>query len=218
MSWQPYASGLVLLLTYKYGAKMACQKPYFYIEDFDRNMEKFPNLYVLVSMRHPLDSTLSSIYRELPVSMGGDSKEVKPEDVCTDEARIDDLVHLWHTERAPTIYHILNKYSNTGRVALAKMEELISHPEAVAKNVANWLGIDYQAGMSKPWNKVRHDGQISRYGGELDKSQVEKYKRWDEAYNGYYKDKIDLVVRLADGLDPIVTNFGYVTERKYFDK
>ena len=217
MSWCGQASGLVPLLTKNYGAKMACQKPYFTIKDFDRNMEKFPNLYVLVSIRHPLDTSLSNIYRELPLVMGGDSKENKPEDVCTDNARIDDLINLWKTERAPTLFYVLDKYADTGRVTSVKLENLITSPELVARNIARWLGIPYNNEMSNPWNKVRHEGQQNRYCGVLDKTQVYKYKRWKETYDGYYSDKKELVIRLAKGLAPISTFFGYETEECHFD-
>lgn len=216
MSWQPFGAGLVLLLTHKYGAKMACQRPYFNVADFDRNMEKFPNLRVLVSLRHPLDTSLSNIYRELPIVMGGDSKENRVENVCTDENRIDGLIKVWNEERAPVLAHILGKHRKSGRVIAVRLEDLINSPVVITQGIATWLEVDYNDEMSNPWDKVRHAGQKARYNGVLDKSQIEKYKRWDEAYNGFYSDKQELVIRLAKGLAPIASYFGYETDMDCF--
>ncbi len=212
VSWCQPHSGAMLAITKNYGSKMACQAPYFHIQEFQANMERFPNLHVLVCLRNPIDAALSGIYRTLPMSMGGDSKERTEEETVVDERRIDDIIQRWHRYHVPTIVWMLERYP-MGRVVTGKLEHLILDPVLVSQQIARWLLVEYTKEMASPWGEVRHEGQQERYKGRIDISQVEVYKSWATAYNGFFADKGDLVYRLIDGLGGIAEKFGYEVEQ-----
>jgi len=211
-----FCSGLLVLSMKNYGTKLACDSPYFRVDYFDKIMERFPNLKVLVSIRHPLDAALASIYRGLPISMGGDAKE-NIVDTEINDAFIDAVIQEWKKKYVPIINYILVKYGEENRSLGFKMEDLIMKPEAVAAGVASWLEISYTEEMSEPWKFIRHKRQLSRYEKKLDKMQIDIYKRWNEIYDGFYKDKKDLVFRLADGMEEIAKNWSYIIDKKAMD-
>lgn len=213
MSWCLPNSGALLVLTENYGSKMACEAPYFNIVEFLANMERFPNLHVLLCLRHPVDTVLSGIYRSLPESMGGDSLEIKEEDVRIDKKYIDNAVQMWQRVHLPMMLNMLYRYGDTLRVVPIKLEALIESPTNVAKNIATWLKIPYKEEMANPWNKVRHAGQVKRYEGKIDRSQIYTHQRWEELYGGFFADKGDLVCRLIDGLENICSQLDYEVEQ-----
>ena len=202
-----FCDGLLVAYLRNYATKLCIDNPEnFPMTKFHNIMDRFPNLKVLVSIRHPVDTTLSWVYRELPIEMGGDSIETAVEDVdLAPEVRI----ARWHGEIFPNIMTILNEYGRENRSIGFRMEDIIRDPKNSARQVASWLEIPYRDEMAEPWKISRHEGQLSRYRKKLNTEQIDVYKRWKTDYNGFYADKRDMVAYFMEQLTPIAAAWGY---------
>jgi hypothetical protein len=201
-----FCDALLPLYMKNYATKLCIEPPYFYLNGFKTVMEKFPNLKVVVSLRHPVDQVLSCIYRELPVTMGGDSLEIKEDEV---DHNVEHKIAMWNSEYFQNITYILNHYGYAGRSIGYKMEDLLLSTEKVARGLAFWLELPYTDAMAKPWEISRHEGQLHRYKRKLDKTQIDVYKRWKTDFNGFFADKRDMVAFIMENLAGISGAWGY---------
>ncbi len=204
-----FCDGLLPLYLKNYATKLCLDSPYFDVNKFRVIMDKFPNLKVILTLRHPVDQTLSWIYRELPVSMGGDSLEIKEEDV---DHAVQVKLGRWQTEFTQNITFILNNYGWEARALGYKMEDLLSKPDHVARGLADWLEIQYNDSMAKPWEISRHEGQLHRYKRKLHVDQIDVYKRWKTEYNGFYADKREMVGLIMENLIGVSNAWGYAVD------
>lgn len=192
-----------------YATKLCLDSPYWDMNKFKLLMDKFPNMKVMLAIRHPVDQMLSWIYRELPVSMGGDSLEIKEADV---DHQLELKIARWNSELLQNTLFVLNEYGHTDRALGYKMEDIISNTKLVAMGVAQWLEIPYSDFMAKPWEISRHEGQLHRYKRKLNKDQVDVYKRWETEYNGFYADKRDMVAFIMENLQGVSASLGYAVD------
>lgn len=202
-----FSSGVPLLFNYKYLAKLACDSKWFILPAYHINMEKFLGLKTLMVVRHPLDAALSGAYRGLPVHMGGDSERAEPLEYTKERA--EEMVKEWATKHAPTLLHILKVHSQSNRVRLFRMEDILLHTHAVAKEISSFLDVECTDDMVEPWKYNLHKGQKLRYKGKPDTKQVDVYKRWKTEYDGFFADKEDFVLTLAEGLVDVASIFQY---------
>lgn len=202
-----FCDGVLPLYIRNYATKLCLDNPQvFPMVKFHILMDKCPNLKVLVAIRHPVDTTLSWMYRERPIEMGGDSTEIAPEDV---DLGPELKVARWQAEIFPNIMSVLNEYGRDNRSIGFRMEDIIRDTESTAKQVAGWLEIPYVEAMSEPWKISRHEGQLSRYRKKLNKEQIDVYKRWKTEYNGFFADKRDMVAMVMENLTHIAAAWGY---------
>jgi hypothetical protein len=206
-----FTLGLTPLLMLNYGAKLACDSSSFIPEGFATVMDKFPGTQVIVTIRHPFDIALSTCYRELPASMGGDAAEEVEVGPFT-MAHATHYLKRWNERNFTMLADIINTYGPQGRAMMYSMESLLEEPEVVAKDIARFLEIEYVPEMAEPWKLNRHPRQKQRYKGELDMGQINLYQRWNTIYDGFYSDKKDFVDTLALGLMPTAAAFNYRIE------
>lgn len=213
-SWNGYAEGLIPLISENYGTKMACQAPYWLLQSFSNNMVRFPGMHALFALRHPIDVALSEFRRNVNPANGGESTDITPaqfEEQIRPE-RADEIVKLWNDDYIINLITVHERFKDTGRVQFYKVEDLLLSPERVAKEIAQWLDIEYNEQMAQPWGKVRHRYQKERYGGKQDTSRISVYKRWRTAYDTFYEDKEDIVMKFVDGLRDVAKVLGYEVE------
>lgn len=204
-----FCSSIPVLVTHNYLAKLALDSPYFKTIGWMNNMNKFPGLKTLVTCRHPVDAILSGAYRDLPVVAGGDADELKDNDIPKfDLEHAIELTGLFNNTYLPLIAGVVNAFGPTQRAKLYRMEDLLSNTELVAEEIAGWLNIEYSDDMARPWEYNQHAKQQERYENKK-ADQIDVYKRWDTAYDGFYADKKDFVFAVAERAKPFASVFGY---------
>lgn len=202
-----FGAGLTLLLNFRYMAKLACDSTHFNLTTYYNNMQKFTGLKTLLVVRHPFDAILSGAYRGLPIAMGGDSERTAP--LVYDKVEAEETLRLWKMNYVPMLLSMIHTYGQAGRALMFKMEDIVLQTQKVAKEVSNFLGVGYKRAMAEPWKWNIHRGQNQRYQGELDTSQVDVYKRWKTAYNGFFADKKDYVYTIAEGITDMANLLNY---------
>lgn len=158
---------------------------------FKRTMIQNNNVKVLWTIRHPYDMALSKIYRGFE---GG-------ADDSTFEGCIADIYHMWSLYRRAK-----NEFAND--IYLVKMEDTIRDIEKQAKDICDWLGLEFEEEMKYPYKRMRDKKKRDRY-KDIDKTQIDMYKDWKNLYDGYFiKNKMEMD-KLFELLKPVVKFFDY---------
>ena len=149
------------------------------------------------TVRHPYDWAMSKIYRGRPLP----KRHNKPADDFNPEICIQDL------------YYVIELHSKCikdfpSRNITVKLEDIIDDIEMETKRLCDWLGIEFENSMLKPWERMRHQGKRERYGNKLDRSQLYIHKNLDEIYNGYFKWR-KYIYEVFNSLNPVVDYFKY---------
>jgi len=157
-------------------------------------MHRVPHCKVLWTVRRVEDWAMSKIYRGWN--------------------RADDATFKGCSE---DFYHMFSIYKKAielfpDRIKIVKMEDIILDIQKVAKDLSEWLGINFENSMLTPYLRMRHKGKRTRY-NKLDKSQLDRYKDWENLYDGFFvKNKLDMKT-LFIKLQYINKEFGYDTIR-----
>jgi len=153
---------------------------------FTQMLKMNPSLKIVWSIRHPYDTCMSKIYRG--------------RNTHADDASFEGCI--------ADMYHMLAIYQRVRneRIAIVRMEDTIRDIEKVAKDLCNWLGVEFEEAMKYPYKNMRHAGKKERY-DKLDTGQIDMWRRKDEIYDGFFKDiEIEQLFRF---MKPIIDFFGY---------
>jgi len=141
------------------------------IENITKFMKQYDNLYIAFSIRHPVDTCMSKIVRG-----GGISAD------STLEKAIQAVKEFYHIYK--TIIKLFPK-----RTITVRMEDLILHSRREVERIAQFFGTEVTDEALRFYEHNTNRHQFKRYGQEIDKSQISLYKRWDTAFDGYFKEK-----------------------------
>ena len=181
-----------------------------YIDNFDQvNMvlDKNPHLKILWTIRDPRDTALSKIYRGQP-GVEGAAYNMLADD-ATHPGCLEDLAWM---KRVYT--HIQENYPT--RIKLVKMEDVILQFDDTIRSVCEFCEVPYEEEMRNFIGRYRTVQKAQRY-KDLDRGQIEIYKRKYEIYGGFFKTHdIDLDALFVDLL-PCLEFFGYMYETSYLE-
>jgi len=171
-----------------------------YINNFDQvknTLNKNKHLKIVWMVRDPRDCALSKIYRGQP---GNDGKTL------SDDATFDGC--LKSIDWMSKVYKYINKnFSN--RIILVKMEDIILDFEKTVQNVCCFIEVNYEDGMRDFTSRYRVQSKKNRY-KNIDKGQVELYKRFSKIYSGFYKENKNInIKKLFLRLKPYCELFNY---------
>jgi len=173
-----------------YGTKIASHNGVT-IENLTKMMEKYKDLRIVFSIRHPVDICMSKIVRGQSASGGGDRRP-GIEKVNAD-AMIDGAIMAvkYSLDIQKAITRIFPERTYTIR-----MENLILMPKREVAKIAAFFGVKptKQAFMFFKHNTNKY--QNARYGDRLDRSQVGLYKKWNIAFGGYFRKRKEDVDRI----------------------
>jgi len=152
------------------------------LENLINYMNRYKDLHVIFSFRHPVDACMSKIVRGQKASDGGDREfEKRSPDAYAPVA-------IYAVKFAASIYRELKKLFPE-RLLAVRMENLILHPEMEVKRIADFLGAEVTERSLLFYKYNSNVYQHVRYGSKLDTSQVGIHKRWQTAYGGFFKNK-----------------------------
>lgn len=156
-----------------------------------------PELRLVWPVRHPYDWAMSKLRRGQPKSQGGDGSEQIADD-ATVEGCISDFEHMLEC------FYIGDKH-------LVRMEDLILNTEHTIRELCEYLDIPFNPNMMSFPSRIRNADKRARYGDKLDTSQVDLYKRVDEVYDGYFRDKRDQLDQVweSKAVQQMIELFGY---------
>jgi len=170
-----------------------------YVDDTNQVSEllnKNPDLKILWTIRDIRDMALSKIYRGQP---GNDCPVVA--DDATFDGCIDDISRM-------TMFYRYVMKNFPDRVMLVRVEDMVLRFDETVLSICDFCNIKFEDNMKNFVRRYRNRHQAKRY-SNLDKSQVELYKRKYEIYNGFFKThNIDLE-NLFDKLHIYLQEFGY---------
>jgi len=152
------------------------------IDNLVKFMKKYDDLHIVFSFRHPVDICMSKIVRGQTHSDGGDKywEGISPDGTVETAIRAVKLMY--------DIYKEIKK-SFPERVYVVKMENLILQPRKEISKVAKFFGVRVTKRALVFYRYNSNPYQFRRYGTGLDKSQVDLHKRWDTAYDGFFKNR-----------------------------
>jgi len=160
-------------------------------ESLIKYMEKYDDLYLIFSIRHPVDTCMSKIVRGRKHSDGGHKwwEEISVDGTIEGAIRAVIFMH--------NIYETVKKQYPT-RVLAVKMEELILNPKETVGRIATFLhcGVTSRSLVFYRYNSNPY--QFRDYGTELNKNQINLHEKWQTAYDGYFKDKGNDIERLKE--------------------
>jgi len=188
-----------------YATKLAIENYFVNIKNLDRLLKANPNLKIIYTMRHPVDNCLSMIYRAIPAEenekFSGNWIDYHP--TGTRIGAIKDI------EYSQMILDFLKEKYND-RVLVVKLEDLIEDTEGEVDKICKFLEIPKNSKMLEAYKYSRNPHHEKRYNKKLDKKQAEIRKHLDTVYDGFFKNKKNLVDHITKILQPIVRDFGYV--------
>jgi len=154
----------------------------FTIENLIKRMREYKDLHLIFSFRHPVDTCMSKIVRGQKHSDGGDKswEEVSPDG--TPEGAILAVKLL------DKIYKEID-WLYSKRILAVWFDNLLLNPEAEVGIIARFLGVTATKKALEFYKYNSNRYQFKRYGANLDKSQVGIHKRWETAYDGFFKDR-----------------------------
>lgn len=159
-----------------------------------------PELKLVWTVRDPRDVILSKMRRGQIISNGGDNKEISVD--STPSGAIESITKMWNNYKK-----VIKDFPN--RVYLMKMEDIILETESTAKDVSNFLEIDYDERMIDFPMRITNEFKIQRYGRGIDKNQVEIWKDWETIYNGFFTENKYDIPKLFTEINHMVEYFKY---------
>jgi hypothetical protein len=178
-----------------YGSKLCIENKGVELDLFNMLLDKYDDLRILWCIRHPMANALAKIKR-------GCNAEGIPKSVdATKETACD-----W-IEKSYSWLESLS--SKTGRVVAVKQEDLILNGLSVIDGLFNYFGIEGGSPQIKKdilmnFKHTPNKNHSARYGEKIDKSQAHIHINPFTAYDGYFKDRIDIISYLKKRLKPIV--------------
>jgi hypothetical protein len=123
-------------------------------------------------------------------------------------------MHLTAVKNMYIIYTKL-KTKYTGRIFYTKLEDRITDTEKTIKNICKILNIEFKNAMINSHANTMNAYHQKRYGPKIDKVQASIQKNWQTVYNGYFKDKKDIINIIKTELNDLPDYFNYQIEGKY---
>ena len=157
---------------------------------FSQYMNTISHCRIVWTVRDPRDMALSKIYRGYGRA-----------DDATLNGCLGDLFYMYG------FYRMANDRFGD-RIYTVKMENVITDIESISKDVCGWYGIEHHPDMLTPHLRMRHKGKRERY-KSLDRFQIGLWKRYDEIYDGFFRNKREMGETLFNSLKPLVEYFGY---------
>jgi hypothetical protein len=180
----------------------------FFLEDLKKSMNKYANLYIVFSLRHPIDVFMAQLVRGQRPSEGGDGNRKKNR--VSDSGTIDGSLFA--------ISHAHNVYKNIlalfpKRIITVKLEDLVLMPEIEVERIAKFFGVKPTRQAYEFYKYNRNLYQKERYGNSLDKSVIGINKRWDTWHNGFFKNRESDINLATNCLSNIIQDLGYKLPR-----
>jgi len=175
-----------------------------FLEKLKESMNKHANLYIVFSLRHPVDVFMANLVRGQRPSDGGDGNRKKNR--VSDNGTINGS--LFAISHAHNVYkNILSLFPK--RIIMVKLEDLVLTPEMEVNRIAGFFGVEPTQQAYEFYKHNRNLYQKERYGNSLDKSVVALYKKWDTWHNGFFKDRKADIDFVFDRLAIIIQDWGY---------
>jgi hypothetical protein len=143
---------------------------------------------------------MSKLRRGVPFKNGGDCAVLA--DDATVQGCINDILKM------ADLYYVAREEFGE-RLILVKMEDTLRNPENQAFQLCQKFGIRFHHSMPAFYLRMRNPHKRQRYGNKIDLSQIEMWKHWQEAYNGWLVKKGFDMIALFKRLQPEVEMFGY---------
>ena len=189
------------ILSNNYGTKLAVDNMKFNVLNIKKMMDNNHDLFVVFSLRHPIDNALSKIVRGQPQSKGGDSTTEERAPDGTIEGAVAAIQFMYE------IYLYLQE-NYPERLLVVKMEDLILEPKATAERVCDYFNTKFNDDILDFHKNVRNNYQKRRYGNDLVKN-VKLYTDLNNNFDGHFKNKNEIVVQLNEGLKDIIIGLDY---------
>jgi hypothetical protein len=186
--------------TYPANYLAKCDTHYFNAEDILQTAAANPKMHVAWTIRDPRDMAMSKLRRGVPLKNGGDCSSLA--DDATYEGCLADI------RKMAKLYKVVCDYFGS-RVVLVKMEDTLRNPENQAFQLCQTFGIRFHHSMPAFYLRMRNQHKRQRYGNKIDLSQIEMWKNWQGAYNGWLVKKGFDMMALFKELQPEVESFGY---------
>lgn len=201
----------LFLRNIEYPDRYLCKSDIVYIPSciyFHNFMQKNKSARIIWTIRHPYDWALSKLYRGRPMAKRNWGYA---DDATLEGLKLDLSIMMEYLRTA--------EYNYTTRILRVKMENVILDIENECRRMCNFLNIPFRESMTRPWERMRHPGKKDRYGDKLDKSQIDIYKQLPELYNGYFKDKSDMLDKVFKWIDKqdMIKELGYKDEKTNID-
>lgn len=176
----------------------------FFSENLERLMRKHADLYVVFSLRHPVDVFMANLVRGQKPSDGGDGDRKRNR--MSDSGTINGSLFA--------ISHAHNVYKNIvslfpERIITVKLEDLVLTPEIEVKKIAKFFGVEPTQRAYEFYKHNRNEYQKRRYGDSLDKSVVVLYKKWDTWHDGFFKGRRSDIDFATSHLTDVIQDWGY---------
>jgi len=169
-------------------------------------MDKYKDLYIVFSLRHPLDVFMSQLVRGQKRVNGGDTEGLS--DVGTPWGAMLAITHAY------VIFKFL-KHHFPERILPIKMEDLVLEPKKTVVRIAKYFNVRATKAAHEFYKHNRNLYQKERYGDTLDKSVVGLHDKQLEMFgNGFFKNRqayIDVAFLL---LSSIIKDLNYTTWRE----
>lgn len=134
-----------------------------------------PGLKIIWTVRDFRDVIMSKIYRGQP---GKDCNQIA--DDATEEGCIKDI--KW-------MLNCLQEIKKHTKVFISKMEDLLLDTENQCKKICTFIEIPYEDSIKDFHLRTKLETKRERYKNKVDLSQISLWKRKDEIYEGFFKDK-----------------------------
>jgi len=152
------------------------------IENLIKYMERYGDLHLLFSIRHPVDTCMSKIVRGQKHSDGG----YKYWERLSTDATVEGAIRSVNTMRK--IFDAVKSHYPQ-RVLAVKLEDLILKSGETVHKIAEFLCCKVTRRSAVFYRYNSNPYQFREYGTDLYKLQVDLHEKWRTAYNGYFKDK-----------------------------
>ncbi len=185
-----------------YGTKLVTEHPTFTMKNMISFMERYEDLRLIFSLRHPVDIFMSKIRRGQKASDGGD----RTGEWIADDATVESAIAV--TEDFYEKYSTAVAYFPT-RVMAVKLEDVIFFPEKTVQKIADWLGVKTTERAHRFYQYDRNKYHEKRYCGRIDSSQVGLHKHWKIVYGGFFKDRATDIQEAINHFSCIIKEWGY---------
>jgi len=188
-----------------YGTKLGAIPEFgFTLKNVITAMDRYPDLVLLYSVRHPLDIFMSKIARGQKPSDGGDAGSGR--DIVSADGTVEGAISVMRY-----FYDIYQKtrLAFLKRTLTVRMEDLVLSPKDEVRRIAKFLKVKptQRAFEFYKYNYNKYHGK--RYGMALDKSTVNLYTKWDSWHNGFFKDREVDIKKAERQLSEIIDSWGY---------
>ena len=182
-----------------YATKLAIENTVFTKENITKLMNKYDDLFLGFSLRHPMDNCMSKIVRGQKSSEGGD----KVTEILSTDATVDKAV-----ESIYNLYEYIDYFKSLfpNRVFYVKMEDIILNTNDVTNTIKDKIGLQKINPCDGFQKNNRNRYQKGRYGNSLDAKQVGVYKQ-ENPFNGFFNDKMDKIKLLNNKLDKLINTY-----------